>query len=304
MTALVLPRFVMPDPWRLLRPLKLDGQWSPRQRVQFQDADPGVHSIGPDPYYEDKNVYEIATGLGLSSGLKLALDAGAASSYASGQSWLDLTANGYDFFRGSTGSTESTDPTFNGSSGGLSLSEYWSSDGGDYFTYDSSNETWMNKLHKNNAKYSILVGLYHGDTLGIPYALFVTQNAGGNSVGISVWIQNYGLIWRWGNGTSGGSKGHNTISNDRYTIAGVSVDESSATGGWAMANGDFTNFNPTYTSPSTASSAATLSIGSFEGLYPMPSAAKYYFVLAWEGVALSKSQMTAAYNALRLRLGI
>jgi len=49
MTALVLPRFVLPDPWRLLRPLKLDGQWSPRQRLQYVDADPGVHSRGGLP---------------------------------------------------------------------------------------------------------------------------------------------------------------------------------------------------------------------------------------------------------------
>jgi len=38
-----LPRF---DPWRIFRPLKLDGQFSPRQTLHLVDVDPGVHSRG------------------------------------------------------------------------------------------------------------------------------------------------------------------------------------------------------------------------------------------------------------------
>jgi len=97
------------------------------------------------------------TTAGLTSGLQLALDAGDTNSYSgSGQSWLDTSGNGYDFFRGITGGANSDDPTFNGTSGGISINEYWSFDGDDFFIYDSANETWMNNLHKNNAQWSWL----------------------------------------------------------------------------------------------------------------------------------------------------
>jgi hypothetical protein len=55
--------------------------------------------------------------LGLVTNCKLVLDAGEASSYTSGQSWLDLSGNGYDFFLGSTSGAAANDP-FGGPLGG------------------------------------------------------------------------------------------------------------------------------------------------------------------------------------------
>src|SRR5688572_16443964 len=46
------------------------------------------------------NLYQEIQGLGLTTGLQFSLDAGSADSYTSGQSWLDLSGNGQDFFRG------------------------------------------------------------------------------------------------------------------------------------------------------------------------------------------------------------
>src|SRR5690349_1915490 len=95
--------------------------------------------------------------LGLTTGLKLCLDAGDSASVAVGSQakWLDVAGNGYDFYRGSSAAGDAAEPTFNGTPGNLSASEYFSSDGGDNFTYDSANESWMDNLHKDGAKFTI-----------------------------------------------------------------------------------------------------------------------------------------------------
>ena len=100
---------------------------------------------------------------GLLTDLELCLDAGAASSYTSGQKWLDMSGNGYDFFLGSEGASASTgdEPTFTGSAGGLSDSEYFVMDGGDFFSYDTGTlESWMTDMYKDNATWTVLMWTY------------------------------------------------------------------------------------------------------------------------------------------------
>ena len=101
------------------------------------------------------------TTAGLTSGIQYALDAGDSNSYSgTGQSWLDTSGNEQDFFRGADGSASTDDPTFNGTAGGLSDTEYWSFDGGDFFRYDSAQETWMDNLHKNNARFAFMAWVF------------------------------------------------------------------------------------------------------------------------------------------------
>jgi hypothetical protein len=106
------------------------------------------------------NMIDVLTSLSLTTNLKLCLDAGDSSSYSSGQSWLDRSGNGYDFYLGADGSATGTDPTFNGAAGGQSAAEYFSFDGGDYFTYDTSNESWMNALHQSSPAWTWLGWVY------------------------------------------------------------------------------------------------------------------------------------------------
>lgn len=89
-------------------------------------------------------IIDILTTLGLTTNLKLTLDAGDNSSYSgSGQKWLDVSSNGYDFFRGEDATT-SNDPVF-ATNGGI---ENFNLNGNEWFAYDSANETWMENLHK------------------------------------------------------------------------------------------------------------------------------------------------------------
>src|SRR5690606_22838104 len=62
--------------------------------------------------------------------------------------------------RGASSSGGSDDPTFNGTAGAQSSSEYWSFDGGDYFTLGQSNPTWVNNIHKDGAKFTIAAWIY------------------------------------------------------------------------------------------------------------------------------------------------
>jgi Concanavalin A-like lectin/glucanases superfamily len=239
------------------------------------------------------------TRLGLTGGLKLCLDAGDSASYSNGQSWLDRSGGGYDFFRGADGSATATDPTFNGSAGGLSSSEYFSFDGGDYFTYDSANEAWMNNYHKDNAKLTICAWIYFG---GAGKRIF-GNNANDNAhIGFNI------------RGT-GSSEFSFQVSNgatilDAKTAAGVlttgvwhfvaaSVDEAAgASGGLLFVDGAATAFNAAYASPSSSAASFTTQIGTLgDSANIISSGSRIAFLAAWEGVALTQSQIESIYNA-------
>lgn len=103
----------------------------------------------------NKSLIKILMSLSLTTSLIACWDAGDSDSWpGSGQSWLDVSGNGHDIQRGSGSGSDSADPTFNGTPGNLSESEYWTSDGGDYFTMASKTfaSTWLDSA----AAYSIL----------------------------------------------------------------------------------------------------------------------------------------------------
>ncbi len=70
--AVLRPKFWLPrfEPWRLLRPLKLEGQFSPGQRMQFEGAGDGEMHSGA----------VVGGGASLSF-LQTAIDTSAASAY-------------------------------------------------------------------------------------------------------------------------------------------------------------------------------------------------------------------------------
>src|SRR3990167_7347714 len=124
---------------------------------------------------------EIIDRLGLGTSLELCLDAGdATSAPSSTTSWIDISGNGYDFFLGTDATAQASDPTQTGTVGALTLEEYFSFDAGDYFTYDTTNETWMQNLHKDNAAFTCIVWVYPG-AIGAIQGLFGTCGAIANT---------------------------------------------------------------------------------------------------------------------------
>ena len=278
-----------------------DGQFFPNQPIQFE----GVPSIR-HPFYRD-TFYSIIQRQGLTSNLKLCLDAGDGSSYTSGQSWLDRSGNGYDFFRGTTSSAQASDPTFNGSADGRSSSEYWSTDGGDFFRYDTTNETWMQNIHKNNAQFTFVFWFY-------PISFGGTDNLMGNqsgsaaNIGFRFRTNIFGILnFQVSNASVLACDiSLGTLNAAAWNFIGFSLNEATgANGALINVNGSASTATSTYTSPNAGSATYTTEIlagGNSSG--PWDSGTRIAGVIAWEGTTLTAAQLAALYQASRVRFGV
>jgi len=245
--------------------------------------------------------------LGLSTNCKLILDAGDSASYSSGQSWLDRSGNGYDFFLGTTSGAEGSDPTFNGTAGQRTASEYFSTDGGDRFRYDTTNETWMQNIHKNNAIFSIVAWVY-------------TPNLAGNS-GIFGNVQNstseIGFAWYLDSSerlrfvTANGSAPCISVTStaaltaSTWTMISVGLNESVGAGGGLFSIGATQEtFTSTYTSPSASNATNTTEILANGSGILAASGTRIAALAAWEGRMLTASEIQTLHYATRPRFGV
>lgn len=255
-------------------------------------------------------ISEILTRLDLRTGLKVCLDAGDNLSYTSGQSWLDRSGNGYDFFLGLDGSATSTDPTFNGIPGRKSKDEYWSFDGGDGFTYDSANEAWMENMHKADAKYSIASWFFYGSTPAAT-STFVGTSHASTAAGFRFSSSSTGtlsLTVGSGSGTvmsrAGGSLSTSPGAG-KWGFVAASVDASvGANGCILMRNTNVTLGDSTYTTPTSGSAANVLKIGASSSgtlTSTFPSDWLLASMMIWEGTALTAAQLRSLYDATYLR---
>lgn len=123
---------------------------------------------------------QILTQLGLTTSLNLCLDAGDLNSYpGSGQTWSDVSGSGNHYYLGSGSGSDAADPTFNGTAGGLSQNEYFSHDGGDYFSPVAAT-TFDDNWHKNNGACTLLcVGLIPTGA-GVGWAFMSNTDSGAN----------------------------------------------------------------------------------------------------------------------------
>lgn len=270
-------------------------------------------SVLIDPYrfaVPQPNLFEIITTASLTTNLKVCLDAGALASYSgSGQPWLDLSGNGFDFNRGLTSGSEASDPTFNGSAGAVTSGEYFSLDGGDWFTYDSASESWMETLHKDNAIFTIMAMIYTptGQTGG--QRLF--GNAGNNIANSGITVRNN----RW-QVFNGGGVAHDTsldsaANADAWNMVGWSINEAGGNVSFGYLNGSHNTvsssntFDAAYTSPSAAATAFTLDIGAEgNGQAPCGSGIRFGGVAIWQGSALTKANFDTIWTAWRTRYGL
>lgn len=241
--------------------------------------------------------------LGLSTGLKVCLDAGDAASYTSGQSWLDRSGNGQDFFLGADGSATATDPTFAGSAGRLSASEYWSVDGGDYFTYDSANESWMNDMHKAAAKFSFAAAIY-----GPPVNSAIFGTNGGLTVNTGCHLYSAGTGNYVFNAVNAGVLAYNwdtgLVATAGWQVVAISIDDA-ASSGVATLNGGGSTKSGAYSSPAAGASTYTLQVAARgNGSLPLGSGGRIGWAAFWSGYALSGREMRALFDATRARFGI
>ncbi len=248
--------------------------------------------------------------LGLSGGLKLCLDAGDNASYDAAvqtDKWLDTSGGGYDFFRGSGTGTDAADPTFNGTAGRRTSGEYWSFDGGDYFTYDTTNEGWMQNLHKDNAKFTVLSWNYV-TTLGVNHGVFGNSRGSGTRIGAAV---NFRIndIARLNISNSSGVAALTfdsvaTIPQNKWFMSAVSIDEANSSGFWFV-NATIDTGSASYTSPSAGNATEIFQIGARgAGDLVVPSGFRFSSFLIWEGRALSQAEVRAFHLATRGKFGV
>ncbi len=268
--------------------------------------------IGSASPSADLSLIGIITDLGLTTNLKLCLDAGDANSYDPGvqtAKWLDTSGNGYDFYRGTSTGGDGAEPTFNGSAGGLSSSEYWSFDGGDYFSYDTTNEAWMENLHKDNAALSFFVAVYP-QTVSSSHRLFSTH-VSDVLIGVDFSVANVSgakFRFRVGNGSSNplSISTSGTISTANWNILQGSINEATGAGGAILKIGSATaeSFSSTYSSPSSGASAGS-SIGAApDGTRPLTASSRLACLAIWEGTALTSTNLTDLYDAIKGRFGL
>lgn len=265
------------------------------------------------PAYRRLSFYETLRKLHLVDGLKLCLDAGDRLSFeGGGDTWRDLSGNGYDFYLGSGTGADSADPTHNGVSGRRTKDEYFSYDGGDWLTLAQSNPTWVNNLHKNNALLTMCAWFYTANiATGVSEFIFGTSGFSGTTIGCAF------AVGQAADGDIGfGIQDANAGANDSigttsarivagaFTFLAVSFDEA-ATAITLQINATQEAKTFSYASPSASSATYTARIGDGgDGLRPFKSGARLANFSAWEGVALSAAQLTSIYNATKGKFGL
>lgn len=258
----------------------------------------------------NQTLYQIINGLGLTANLKLCLDAGDSASYNSSvqtAKWLDTSGGGYDFFRGTSTSGDAAEPTFNGTAGGLSSSEYFSFDGADYCLYDTTTETWMNNLHKDGVLCTFFV-VYYSIASGVAERIFATRPTGAAGTTFIKDASNKAQINSFNTTTSVLSvSSTNTISSNAWNIMSISLNEPNATNNIFMKinSNSVETLSGAYSSPTATNVTGTPAIGSLaNGTSPIASGARIACLAVWEGTALTSANLDSLHNSIKGRFGL
>ena len=207
---------------------------------------------------QNDTLLQILTDLSLTANLELCLDAGDGNSYTSGAKWLDVSGNGIDFHFGAAAGADTDDPTFNGTADGRSSAEYMSGDGGDFFRYDSTNETFMKNWHKNNSDFTAMI-VYRQDNPAVGNSSLIGNEGGSNNNAGMRWkgVGSGGLV-QWDAADDNGSPSAFSYTStadaadDGTTFSFVSITIEEAAGGSASfinIDGTEETFDGTFTSP-------------------------------------------------------
>lgn len=274
-----------------------------------------MYLVGLPRFIPHVSLREAIASLGLTSNLKLSFDVGDVTSYpGSGQPWLDLSGNGYDFNRGETSGSGSSDPTYVGTAGQRTSGVYWSFDGDDFFTYDSSNEAWMNRLHQNDALWTACCWVYLG-TAGDYNALMGTNFDDTNARGVSWEATTVTAKPRFlvTNGTGGGSGVELNVASTTLTPSAttwqfhsISVDEAAGTvtfgldGTYDVKSSQFFSVGGSATYTMAIAATAGVSAGS----RMLQNGGRMVAFGMWEGGTISQANLTAIRNATKGRFGL
>ena len=254
---------------------------------------------------------------GLATNLEVCLDAGDANSYTSGVRWLDTSGNSNNFLFGAAAGAGTDDPTFNGTPGGLSSSEYMAFDGGDSFHYDGSIPDWANNIAYDNANFTLVCVFAHPETANGAY--FFTTYEGASAFAYPV------FQWDWGTAekvgfyvakqganvwsSSGVVYPDNVTTNNTPHFLAVSLNEATGAGGaFFYEDGDYSQIgsadtrSSTYSNPGTGDGRGPF-IGGTGSSNRIDNGAKMYGLMVFNA-ALSKANLDALYAEIGPRFGL
>lgn len=242
------------------------------------------------------------------------LYAGKSNSYSgSGQTWYNTTSSpadgsaksAYDFYLGNTSGSDSEDPTFNGTAGNQSSSEYFNFDGADDFTIAGGNTTFTNSLHKDNAVFTFATLIY----LGSLTTQSILGTTGGTGNGITLRANASGNItFTQSDGTTAHTikTAAGIVSATTPLMVAISYTESTGVGLIYVNTGTKTTstISTSYTTPSSSAANTALTIaGEAPGDTELSSGSKMWFAGMWN-TALSETQLDTIFNRTRRLAGI
>jgi len=213
------------------------------------------------------SVQDIANAVGLTPAL--ALDAGASASYpGAGQTWTDLSGNARHFVRGANDAPSTDDPTFNGTAGQLSASEFWSFDGGDFFTKATANGAFFNGLHKGAAEWWWVMA-YYAIAGGAQQALIATKGDAGSSIGVRI-IQTaldvVSVVVANGSTNTAVITTTQTVSTGAWNVVGgYNAEGGGANASFVFINEVVQTYTAAITSPSASDASQTANIAAQAG---------------------------------------
>jgi hypothetical protein len=243
----------------------------------------------------DPTLFNIISFLNLDSGLNLCLDAGDEGSYpGSGQTWVDTSGEGNDFILGSTASTDSSDPTFNGSAGGLSAAEYWTFDGSNDLFQEASGSMNLGNWQADGAKYTLLF-VFYGPSNTLTRGLFDD----GDGLRIS---ETSAELMQVSNEDVFAVK--STVSAaviGDWNLFAISCDENGgATGSFLYLNGEVElEFNAQIIGTPGADDPGSYIIGDTTAHSPFSATGRLAMVATWNGVNLSAADLDEIYEAIK-----
>jgi hypothetical protein len=263
----------------------------------------------------------------VTAGLVMHLDAGNSSSFpGTGTIWANLVASpadgsgqaDYDWTRG-------TGPAFNGSAGGMSAAEYFSTSGNEFFslTAGTSGPQFLKDMHKTGAAWTVELWIYIPSISGgnvHPFFQSGVSDQGGsdNSRGV-IYLDLSSLNNSGGKHQirirrdAGGASAFAAASDAGLTTGAVcqyALSYEADGTSFLYRNGDYDpvggndTFTATLSTPGSANPTNTPRMGTDQSTaQSLPTGSRFYIVRVYNA-ALTKAQLDQNWSANRGRFGL
>ena len=207
----------------------------------------------------------------------------------------------YDLTFGHDKDVTTDKPTYNGTPGDASSSEYLSSDGGDVLS-SVTVPAFLNTLCDNDAQFTILMAVYHISNAGDQYH-FSTLTTGAVAGGLTLMGAGPSNTMRLTIfGSPNSNKAHTTIPGSQWNILGVSYNENTGSGTFAL-NGSMTDFSSfTYAGP-VSSGSGGVSLMGYGASASSASGTRFGDCILWN-TAIGNAALDAASAILETKYGV